>query len=219
MNYIHTQLDGQEIQVPPGKVVCVGLNYSLHIAEMNNAQTHEPVLFIKPSTSLQSYAHKIRLPSELGVCHYETELTILITSKINAKNVCEINESDFYYGVGLDLTLRNKQSELKKSGLPWEKAKAFDNSCILSSWLPPKSLSEIQKSTISLKINNTIKQKENASKMLTNIKKIIIESSRYFTLMPGDVIMTGTPHGVGPLRSGENLVMSIDDHDFEIKVI
>ena len=216
--YKHTTIQKDQLNLPAGKVICVGLNYNLHIKEMQNNKQTEPVLFIKPTTSIRSSIDNIKLPRTLGPCYYETELTILITSKLSSINEKDIENHQFYYGVGLDLTLREIQSELKQKGLPWEKSKAFDNSCILSPWLSEKSLDEIQKSIISFTIGNEVKQHESASEMLTDIKALIAHASKYFTLMPGDVLMTGTPHGVGLLSPGDTVTMSINEHQFNMNV-
>lgn len=218
MGYSHRMLDGSKLALPVGKVVCIGRNYIEHINELNNERPLAPVIFIKPSTAITAHDQEIRLPSHLGECHYEVEITVLVTSKLSNVEVETVAIEDFYFGVGLDLTLRDLQKELKNKGLPWEKAKAFDGACVLSTWTDTLSLEEVQNARLSLAINGKVRQKGCALEMITYISELISYASRFFTLLPGDVLMTGTPSGVGKLCAGDKLLMSLNQHQFDTEV-
>ncbi len=218
MDYQHRMLDGSKLRLPTGKVVCIGRNYIEHINELNNEKPEAPVLFIKPTTSMVSHDHKIKLPKHLGICHYEVEITVLMTATLSNVPAEALSANDFYFGVGLDLTLRDIQKDLKEKGLPWEKAKAFDGACVLSRWVDGMTLSEAEKSNLSLRLNGAVKQKACASEMMVRIGELISYASQFFTLLPGDVLMTGTPSGVGRLDAGDQLLMSLNQYEFAMEV-
>lgn len=210
MNYQHHWADGEKIDLPIGKAVCAGLNYALHIKEMNSqAAEEEPVLFIKPATALRSLADTIVIPSNRGAVHHELEIAVLIGQTLRDANETEATHAISGLGVALDLTLRDLQNELKKAGRPWEKSKAFDGSCPLSRFIPIGQCPPLNRLNIQLLINGECRQRGNSSDMLFPIPRLLTEISRYFTLQPGDVVLTGTPEGVGPLVSGDVLELSL----------
>lgn len=211
MNYQHHWADGEKIDLPIGKTVCAGLNYALHIQEMNSqASLEEPVLFIKPATALRPLGDTIAIPSGRGAVHHELEIAVLIGQTLCNASESEAAQAVSGLGIALDLTLRDLQSELKKAGRPWEKSKAFDGSCPLSRFVPIRQCPPLNRLNIQLLINGECKQQGNSGDMLFPIPRLLTEISRYFTLLPGDVVLTGTPDGVGPLLSGDVLELSLD---------
>lgn len=208
MMYNITFNDGTELQ--PSKIIGVGLNYVAHIHEMKNKNPSEPVLFIKPSTSLCDFNKPIVIPKNKGSVHYELELAVCIRKKCRA---VEKNEAVDYiagFGMAMDLTLRDVQSTAKEKGLPWAVAKGFDKSCPVSTFFK-MDLNQVSDNRLSLALNGEIKQSAKTSLMLFKVDELISYISKIFTLLPGDVILTGTPSGVGPLRSGDKIKASIEN--------
>jgi 5-carboxymethyl-2-hydroxymuconate isomerase len=194
---------------PIGKVLCIGRNYSEHIKELGNAPPDAPVIFIKPATSVIGEGEAIVIPPYSRDCHYEVELALLIGRR--GKDIPVEQAMGFIagYGVGIDLTLRDVQGELKKKGLPWEIAKGFDTSCPLSAFVEASSVADPQSLRIRLAVNGEIRQDGDTSMMIHRIPDIVSYMSGRFTLEPGDVILTGTPAGVGPIVSGDRLAAEI----------
>ena len=194
---------------PIGKILCIGRNYADHIEELGNPTPEAPVIFIKPASSIIGEGEQIVIPPYSHDCHHEAELALLIGRK--GKDI-PVDQSLGYvagYGVGIDLTLRDVQGELKKKGLPWEIAKGFDTACPLSSFVEPSRVADPQNLTIRLTVNGEIRQDGNTSMMIHRIPAIISHMSGNFTLEPGDVILTGTPAGVGRIVSGDKLAAEI----------
>ena len=218
MNYQHIARNGEPLNVPVGKVVCVGRNYLAHIQELDNSTPDAPVLFIKPTTAITDASQGITLPQHLGQCHHEIELAILITSILSHAPVEQVQQEKFYFCPALDLTLRDLQQQLKEKGLPWEKAKAFDGSCVLSRWDDQLNLTQAQAATLSLSVNGTVRQQANSEQMITPIDQLIAYISIFFTLLPGDVILTGTPSGVGALLPGDKLTMTLNTTSVSLQV-
>ncbi len=218
MAYQHDYLDGSPLDLPMGKVVCIGRNYLDHIRELNHAVPNTPILFMKPATALLGLDHPIRLPEGRGECHHEVELAVLIGRELHNVDVVTARQAIAGYGIALDLTLRDLQNELKKQGHPWETAKAFDGSCPLSPFLKPEALPDPQAVDLSLRINGAIRQQGNTRQMMMGIFELLAYISTHFTLEPGDVVLTGTPAGVGPLHSGDALTLSLVGHDFTTQV-
>ncbi|GGD47912.1 2-keto-4-pentenoate hydratase [Malaciobacter pacificus] len=182
-----------ENEIYPSKVVCIGRNYTEHIKELNNEVPDEMVFFIKPNSSI---SNKIVFPKNHNSCHYEAEISFLIENKqITA------------VGFGLDLTLREVQSKLKAKGLPWERAKAFDNSAIFSNFVPFNE--DITKLGIELYINGELRQKGDYSNMINKPHEIIEEVNSFLSFEDGDILMTGTPSGVGEFKIGDEFIGKI----------
>ncbi len=211
IKYQHQFVDGSPCALLVGKAVCVGLNYAAHAAEMHSQQSSEPLLFIKPRMALVSMDRDINIPVDLGDCHYETEMAILIGRCLSECSEAEAQEGIVGVGLALDLTLRSLQTELKNKGQPWEKAKAWDGACPLSSFVKPDKIDDLQAQTIRLYQNGTLRQDGNTKKMLRPVLPLISHMSRFFTLEPGDVVLTGTPDGVGPIEPGDNLRAELGD--------
>ena len=210
MAYQHQYHDGTAIDLPLGKVVCVGRNYAEHARELNNPIPSEPLLFIKPATSVVPLAEGITLPKGRGAVHYETEIALLIGAPLSGVVSAE-KASQAIAGVGLalDLTLRELQDQLKSKGHPWERAKAFDGACPLSPFAPTEQAPALTDLPLQLHINGELRQDGNSAEMITPIIALLQHIAGVFTLLPGDVVITGTPAGVGVLQAGDQLQLSI----------
>ena len=195
--------------LPPGKAVCVGRNYADHAAELDNPLPEEPLLFIKPATAMAAFAGQLRLAARLGSHHYETEMTLLIGRRLYCCGAEEGVAAIAGIGVGLDLTLRDTQNRLKAQGHPWERAKAFDGSCVLSPFVPPPPGTDLHSLSLRLWRNGVLVQNGNTGEMLYPVARLLQDISRVFTLTPGDVVMTGTPKGVGQLHPDDKLVAEL----------
>ncbi|MDK2771256.1 MAG: fumarylacetoacetate hydrolase family protein [Flavobacterium sp.] len=187
------------------KIICIGRNYADHISELNNERPTEPVIFMKPDTAILPKQFPFVIPEFSSDVHHEVEVLV----KIN--KVGKYIDAKFahkYYdeiGLGIDFTARDLQSKLKDKGLPWEKAKAFDGSAIIGDFLPKNSFRSLENINFELKSNDQLVQQGNTSMMLWKIDEIIAYVSQFFTLKTGDIIFTGTPKGVAPVKEGDVL--------------
>ncbi|AKG71679.1 MULTISPECIES: fumarylacetoacetate hydrolase family protein [Serratia] len=217
--YQHRDWQGALLDFPVSKVVCVGSNYSDHIKEMGSVTPPEPVLFIKPETALCDIRQPVAIPKGLGSIHHEVELAVLIGTPLKQANEDRVARAIAGYGVALDLTLRDLQAGFKKAGQPWEKAKAFDGSCPISGFIPVAEFGDPQNAELSLSINDELRQQGNTRDMINPILPLIAYMSRFFTLRAGDIILTGTPQGVGPMVSGDMLKISLNGKTLSTRVI
>ncbi|MFT6153503.1 MAG: 2-keto-4-pentenoate hydratase/2-oxohepta-3-ene-1,7-dioic acid hydratase in catechol pathway [Bermanella sp.] len=209
--YQHQTIYQQLIGLPVGKVVCVGRNYAEHAKELGNEIPITPILFLKPSTSIVCLEDGFSIPTDQGCVHHEAEISLLVDKRTKNISAEQAWSSVSHVGLALDLTLRDLQSKLKEKSHPWEIAKAFDGACPLSKWIPVAELSNKEDIAISLEKDGELKQVGSSMQMITNIPQLIAYMSNIFTLMPGDVIITGTPSGVGPLKSGDQLKAVLDN--------
>lgn len=207
--YQHTWHNGTSADLPLSKIVCVGRNYAAHAQEMNNPVPDEPLLFIKPSTAAVPMENPIRLPVGKGAVHFETELAVLIGYPLIDAQPDEVREAIIGYGLALDLTLRDVQQQLKEKGHPWERAKAFDGACPLSPFVSVAEFDSNAPVDFALDIDDKRQQTGNTENMLNPVLPLIAHMSQHFTLLPGDVVLTGTPAGVGPLNSGQKLLLQL----------
>ena len=210
MTYQHQYVDGSVIDLPMGKVVCVGRNYAEHARELNNPVPTEPLLFIKPATSVVPMTPPIELVQGRGPVHYETEIALLIGAPLSGM-VSEEEAEAAIIGVGLalDLTLRELQDQLKSKSHPWERAKCFDGACPLSPFVPKAEAGDLHTLALQLDINGERRQSGTAAEMITPIVALLRHIATQFTLLPGDVVITGTPAGVGVLNPGDALSLAI----------
>ncbi|MFZ5560214.1 MAG: fumarylacetoacetate hydrolase family protein [Pseudomonadota bacterium] len=208
MHYSHAFLDGTACDLPARKIVCVGRNYAAHARELGNAVPETPILFMKPATAMTALAGGFSLPAGRGECHHEAEITLLIGRTLKHARAEECLAAIAGIGLGLDLTLRDVQNELKKKGQPWEIAKAFDGAAPLSAFLRPEDF-DIADIRFTLTVNGELRQRGHSADMLTPILPLLAYISTIFTLEPGDVVMTGTPEGVAPLRVGDVLTLEM----------
>jgi 2-keto-4-pentenoate hydratase/2-oxohepta-3-ene-1,7-dioic acid hydratase in catechol pathway len=200
------------------KIICIGRNYSDHIEELDNQKPKNPVIFMKPDTSLIQKNQPFFIPSFSDDIHHEIELVV----KINriGKYIDKKFAHKYYENitVGLDFTARDFQNDLKAKGLPWEKSKAFDGSALTGKWINKNEL-DLTNLNFCLNINNKIVQNGNSSLMLWKIDEIISHISQFFTLKIGDLIFTGTPSGVSTVKKEDVLEGYIEDVEcFKIKI-
>lgn len=193
-----------------GKILCIGRNYVDHIKELGNEAPSAPVVFMKPATAVIGDGETVCIPSYSTNCHYEAELAVLIGR--DGKDIAEAEALDYVagYGVAIDMTLRDVQDGLKKKGLPWEIAKGFDSSCPLSSFVSADKVPDPQGLTIRLLLNGEERQNGSTGLMIKPVARVISYLSGIFTLEEGDIILTGTPSGVGRVQPGDRLEASID---------
>lgn len=193
------------------KIICIGRNYPDHAAELGNEVPDEPVIFMKPKSALLQAHTPFYYPEFTNELHYEAELVLRICK--NGKYIQERHASNYYNGitVGIDFTARDIQQECKEKGLPWEKAKAFDNSAVVGKFIDLTP--EIKKNNInfSLQKNKEVVQKGNSGQMIFSFDAIIANISNYFSLNIGDLIFTGTPAGVGECVVGDVLEVFFED--------
>jgi 2-keto-4-pentenoate hydratase/2-oxohepta-3-ene-1,7-dioic acid hydratase in catechol pathway len=198
-------LDGRSFPSPVGKIVCVGRNYAAHAAELNNAVPDAPLLFIKPATAAVPLAPGFSIPVGRGAVHHETELAVLIGAPLTNAGADAARAAVAGIGIALDLTLRDVQEQLKRDGHPWERAKAFDGAYPVAPFVSAPAV-DLQGLTVSLWRNGALQQHGNTAQMLFPVISLLCEISRSFTLLPGDIVSTGTPAGVGPLAHGDQLI-------------
>ncbi|ROU02057.1 fumarylacetoacetate hydrolase family protein [Marinobacter sp. R17] len=209
--YQHLWHTGNPIELPLGKIVCVGRNYAAHARELNNPVPDTPLLFMKPATAATALEQPVRLPQGRGDVHFETELAVLIDKPLTNATEADVRDAIVGYGLALDLTLRDVQSQLKAKGQPWERAKAFDGACPLSPFVPADAVDHGEPIRFTLDIDDHRQQTGTTADMLFPIVPLIAHMSEHFTLMPGDVILTGTPEGVGPLYPGQKLSLALGE--------
>jgi 2-keto-4-pentenoate hydratase/2-oxohepta-3-ene-1,7-dioic acid hydratase in catechol pathway len=203
------------------KIFAVGLNYASHNKEMKRTfESSEPVLFMKPDTALLKDGKPFFLPDFSEDVQYETELVIRVCRL--GKNIAEQFAHRYYdqVTVGIDFTARDLQKKQKELGLPWEIAKAFDQSAAVGTFIPREEIGLLQELNFRLDINGETVQQGNSSEMIYSIDRIIAFISRFFTLKIGDLIFTGTPAGVGPVKINDHLQGFIEERkvlDFRVK--
>jgi 2-keto-4-pentenoate hydratase/2-oxohepta-3-ene-1,7-dioic acid hydratase in catechol pathway len=201
------------------KLICIGRNYTEHIAELENEKPTDPVVFLKPDTAILLKKQPFFIPDFSDEVHHEVEVLV----KIN--KVGKYIDRKFahkYYdqiSVGIDFTARDLQSQLKAKGLPWEKAKAFDGAAVVGQWISKSEVEDINNLNFSLLKNQELVQQGNTNLMLWKVDELIEYVSKYFTLKIGDIIFTGTPAGVGKVNANDTLTGFIEDKQlFSIKV-
>jgi 2-keto-4-pentenoate hydratase/2-oxohepta-3-ene-1,7-dioic acid hydratase in catechol pathway len=187
------------------KIFCIGRNYAEHAKEMGSAAPDEPIIFMKPKSALVQGHTPFYYPEFTNDLHYEAELVVRVSK--NGKYIQEKHASNYYNAVtvGIDFTARDIQQQLKEKGLPWEKAKAFDNSAAVGKFIDFTPAIDKKNINFSLAKNKEIVQKANSSSMIFSIDKIVANISNYFSINIGDLIFTGTPAGVGECLVGDLL--------------
>lgn len=204
-------VDKQLYPFSVGKAVCVGRNYAAHAKELNNAVPSNPILFHKPANAVCALSPSFSIPNGQGEVHHELEIAVLISTTLSQANESECRSAIAGLGLALDLTLRDVQTELKSNGQPWEMAKSFDNSCPITDFISINQNFDLANISIQLERNGAIQQQGNSKDMLFPIVPLISYISKYFTLNPGDIVLTGTPAGVGPLVIGDSLKLKLAD--------
>ena len=198
------------------KFICIGRNYMEHAKELKNELPDKPIVFLKPATALLKDNKPFYLPGWSNDLHYETEIVLKVCKQ--GKYVEEKFAHKYYdeVTVGIDFTARDIQAQQKAKGLPWEIAKAFDHSAVIGEFRKPK----YKNINFSMNLNGVEKQKGNTGDVIFSFEKIISYASQFFTLQQGDLIFTGTPAGVGPVKQGDRLEGFLEGEkvfDFEIK--
>jgi len=201
------------------KIICVGRNYTDHIEELDNERPVDPVLFMKPDTSVLLKKQPFFIPEFSNDVHHEVEVLVRI-NRIG-KHIDKQFAYKYYeeIGLGIDFTARDLQSQLKEKGLPWEKAKGFDGAAVIGKFLPKNDFEDVNDINFRLEKNNEIAQQSNTAFMLWKIDELIEYISKYFTLKIGDIIFTGTPAGVSSVKMNDKLTGYIENKElFSIKI-
>jgi acylpyruvate hydrolase len=192
------------------RVFCIGRNYLEHVQELKNAIPTKPVFFIKPASCLVEPGEKIHFPGHGKELHHEVEIVVQIGRE--GREVREEEALSFISAItiGLDLTLRDVQEDLKKKGLPWEIAKAFEQSAPIGDFVTYNQTVDLNNVSFGCKVNGIERQRGNTGEMIFSIGKLLVELSKIWVLHPGDLVYTGTPSGVGPLRIGDVIEIESD---------
>ncbi|MGZ3774233.1 MAG: fumarylacetoacetate hydrolase family protein [Pseudobdellovibrionaceae bacterium] len=180
----------------------VGRNYAEHAKELGNAVPTEPMIFLKAGSCATIGAHEIHLPNWIEEVHHEVELALRFDDNLQISEAC----------IALDLTERAKQNVLKAKGHPWTLAKSFKESCPLSNFFPVNDLDELKNLEITLKVNGTLRQQGNTSQMIFSFEQLIAYIKKYFPVVPGDLLLTGTPSGVDPLSANDILEAQLGEN-------
>jgi len=190
--------------VQPSKIVCIGLNYAKHIEELGHTLHEDPVIFLKPLTTLIGPEDEILLPKMSQQVEYEAELVVVIGKTLKDVPEDQVLDSIFGYTCGNDVTARDLQ---RKDG-QWTRSKGFDTFCPIGPYIVP----DLNPSNLGIRsiLNGEIKQSSNTEYFLHSVPKLVSYISQIMTLTPGDVIMTGTPEGVGPMKSGDEIIIQIE---------
>ena len=203
MQYYHIQNSREK--VPIGKLVCLARNYHKHAEEMKTVATADPLVFLKPASAVIFNGSSIVIPPLSTCLHHEVELGVVIGKK--GRDIAQENalQHVFGYCITLDITARDIQSDAKKKGWPWTIAKGFDTFAPISDVIPKEAINNPNNLDLSLEINGTIKQQSNTKYMINSVERIITFISAIMTLEQGDLILTGTPEGVGEIVEGDIL--------------
>ena len=201
------------------KIICVGRNYVAHVEELKNEKSESPILFLKPDTTILQKNQPFFIPPFSDDIHYEVEVLVKIEKL--GKHIQSQFAHKYYsqIGLGIDFTARSVQNELKKKGLPWEKAKAFDGSSLIGEWFDKQTFESLENLSFSLEKNGRKVQVGNTANMLWKIDELISYCSQYFTLKIGDILFTGTPSGVGRVSLEDHLVGYLEAKQvFSVKI-
>jgi len=193
------------------KIICIGRNYAEHAKEMKSDVPTEPVFFLKPETALLKNSKDFYYPDFTKDLHHEVEIVLKICK--NGKHIAEEFANTYYneIGIGIDFTARDIQLKCKEKGLPWEKAKAFDNSAPVSDFVPKEKFASLSNISFNLNINGKLRQEGNTKDLIFSNEKVIAYVSKFITLKTGDLIFTGTPEGVSAVNIGDVLEASIEN--------
>jgi 2-keto-4-pentenoate hydratase/2-oxohepta-3-ene-1,7-dioic acid hydratase in catechol pathway len=201
------------------KLICIGRNYAEHIRELSNEKPADPVVFIKPDSSILPREQDFYIPEFTQDVHYEVE--VLVKIKKVGKHI-DTRFAHKYYdeiGLGIDFTARDLQARLKEKGLPWEKAKGFDGAAVIGQWVQKNRFEDVQKLNFDLSLNGKMVQQGNTSDMLWGVDDLLSYVSRYFTLKKGDILFTGTPAGVGKVNPNDYLSGRLEGMEmFRLKI-
>jgi len=205
------KFDNTELTI--GTMFCIGQNYADHIKEMGNVELAEPLIFIKPSQAYAENNSNLNIPDFTDNMHYEVELVAIIGK--HAKDVTSEDALNYVagYTVGIDLTLRDKQQLAKKQGTPWAVAKGFAKSAPMADFVSTSKVNDPQNLGLELYLNDEMRQKSNTIKMQRTTAELISYLSHIFELLPGDIVFTGTPEGVGKISNGDKITAYLKQDD------
>jgi 2-keto-4-pentenoate hydratase/2-oxohepta-3-ene-1,7-dioic acid hydratase in catechol pathway len=192
------------------RIFCIGRNYRAHAAELGNAVPESPVIFMKPGTCLRREGEKIPIPTHGQELHHEAEVVLLIGTAGKASTIEEGKRFIAGISLGLDLTLRDVQNRLKNAGLPWELSKAFDGSSPVGDFCPVDSSTALDNISFRCVVNGVERQRGNTGMVLFSFPRLVLDICKVWSLLPGDLIYTGTPEGVGPLYAGDTITVESD---------
>jgi fumarylpyruvate hydrolase len=202
---------GTDDRFPVHRIYCVGRNYAKHAREMGMDPDREPPFFFsKPADALVANGTPVPYPSRTSNLHHELELVVAIGSAGRDIPLERALAHVYGYAVGLDLTRRDLQFAARDQGRPWDVAKGFDHSAPVSAIRPAAEMGHLEQGAIWLEVNGETRQRANLAEMIWNVAEIVAELSTYYELQSGDLVFTGTPEGVGPVRRGDSLVGGID---------
>jgi len=194
------------------KIVAIGRNYALHIKELNNAAPTEPFFFLKPTTSYVHSGGNVEIPRGTTV-HYEVELGIVIGKSGRDISQAAADSHISGYALAIDMTARNMQDAVKKKGLPWSAVKGFDTFTPISNFIPKNAVPDYNDLSLWLKINGEMKQSGSTGDMIFKVPRLIEHVSSIMTLEEGDLLLTGTPAGVGPIQNGDKISAGLETPD------
>ncbi|MCX7049525.1 MAG: fumarylacetoacetate hydrolase family protein [Candidatus Sumerlaeota bacterium] len=192
----------------PCRVFCIGMNYGAHIKEMKNDLPKEVVIFMKPPQSLVAEGEAVGAPGHGKELHHEVEVVVLIGKEGRPQSDDEARSFIAGLSLGLDLTLRDVQRELKRKGMPWEISKAFEQSAPIAKFIPMTKETDLANLEFLCRVNGDLRQHGNSGNMIFPILTLIKEIAKVWTLRPGDMIYTGTPEGVGPIKAGDKITIA-----------
>jgi len=192
------------------KIVCVGRNYADHAKELGNAVPTKPILFMKPTSSIITAGQNIEIPVGVSELHHEIELGVVIASQCSRATPEQASKAVGGYLLALDMTARSLQNELKGKGHPWELAKGFDTSLPVGDFIPKDRTPDPHSVRLSCRVNQELRQNGSTSDMIFKIPDLLSFISTYFTLEEGDLVLTGTPSGVGPVKHGDSITGAIE---------
>jgi acylpyruvate hydrolase len=198
-------------ELPVGKILCVGQNYVAHIEELNSVAAGHPLFFTKPPSSLVSAPDPIVLPPWTDDVHHEVELALVIGERCKELRREDCDAVIAGYGLALDLTARDVQSVAKRKGHPWAVAKGFDTACPVSDALDFTSLADLSDLRLRLWVDDGLRHDGSTSMMIYDIPRLLVDASRFMSLEPGDLLLTGTPHGVARFVAGQRLRADLSD--------
>lgn len=192
------------------RIFCIGRNYAAHIQELGHVDDGECLIFMKPASAITPVGQPIQLPTDQGAVHFEAEMTVRLGSRADhTLQPADALKHIDAVGLGLDLTLRDRQNQLRERGAPWELCKAFDGSAPLGPWQAYDGR-DLQALHFRCSVNGDVRQQADTANMLFSVARILAILSRSWVLLPGDIVFTGTPAGVGPLAPGDSIEVAGD---------
>lgn len=203
-------IDGKS-DLPINSLFCIGRNYAKHAQELNNEVPKQPMVFLKPNSSIIYDGDTIALPTQSKEVHHEVELVVAIGKE--GKNITQSKALGYIagYGIGIDVTARDIQQQAKDKSHPWTVAKGFDTFAPISSFVASKEIADPQDLELSISVNGKIRQQGYTKHMIFSIAELISYLSGIFKLQPGDLIFTGTPEGVSPIKKGDQIIAKLQD--------